>query len=63
MIGAVEKDAILRELTAEAERRFGRERLQALREALEATAAELAVVRAGAPGPEVEPMVYPHMAD
>jgi hypothetical protein len=34
-----------------------------LRDPLEATAAELAVVRAAAPGPEVEPMFYPHAAE
>ncbi len=63
MAGEMDKDAILRDLTAEAERRFGRGRLEALRDPLEATAGELAVVRAAAPGPEVEPMFYPHPAD
>ncbi len=57
------KDAILRDLTAEAERRFGRGRLEALRDPLEATAGELAQVRAAAAGPEVEPMFYPHVAE
>ncbi len=58
-----DKDAILRELLAEAEKRFGRGRLEAMRATLEATAAELAQVRAAPTGPEVEPMFYPHSAD
>ncbi len=58
-----DKDAILHELTAEAEKRFGRGRVDALRDALDVTAAELAQVRAAAVGPEVEPMVYPHAPD
>jgi tetrahydromethanopterin S-methyltransferase subunit G len=58
-----DKAAILRELMAEAEKRFGRGRLDAIREVLEATAAELAQVRAAAVGPETEPMFYPHPAD
>ena len=63
MAGDTAKDAILRDLITEAERRFGRARLEALRDPLEATAAELAVVRAAAPGPEAEPMFYPHAAE
>ncbi len=57
------KDVILRELMAEAEKRFGRGRVDALRDALDVTAAELAQVRAASAGPEVEPMFYPHAAE
>ncbi len=63
MAGDSGKETILRELMAEAEKRFGRARLDALREMLEATAAELAQVRAAAVGPETEPMFYPHPTD
>lgn len=63
MAGEKDKEAILRDLLAEAEKRFRRTRLDALREPLEVTAAELAQVRAGTPGPEVEPMFYPHAAE
>lgn len=63
MNGGTDRDGILQDLGAEAERRFGRERLEALREFLEATAAELAQVRAGAPGREVEPMFYPQTTE
>jgi hypothetical protein len=63
MTGDSDKDAILRELLAEAEKRFGRGRIEALRATLEATATELAQVRAAAAGPEVEPMFYPHSAE
>ncbi len=63
MPAETDKDAILRELLAEAERRFGRGRVEALRATLEATAAELAQVRAAAAGPEVEPMFYPHSTE
>ena len=61
MTGETDKDAILRELLAEAEKRFGTGRTEALRPTLEATAAELAQVRAATVGPETEPMFYPHM--
>jgi hypothetical protein len=63
MAGEADKDAILRELLAEAEKRFGRGRIEALRATLEATAAELAQVRAAPAGPEVEPMFYPHSTE
>ena len=63
MAGEADKNAILRELMAEAEKRFGRGRIDALRDALDATAGELAQVRAAAAGPEVEPMFYPHPTD
>ena len=63
MTGEADKDAIVRELIAEAEKRFGRGRVDALRDALDVTAAELAQVRAAAAGPEVEPMFYPHPTD
>ena len=58
-----DKNAILLELMAEAEKRFGRDRVDALRDALDATAGELAQVRGAAAGPEVEPMFYPHSTD
>ena len=63
MAGETEKEAILRDLLAEAEKRFGRGRIEALRATLEATGAELAQVRAAAAGPETEPMFYPHPTD
>ena len=63
MAGDSDQAAILRDLMASAEKRFGRGRLDALREVLEATAAELAQVRAAAVGPETEPMFYPHPTD
>lgn len=63
MAGDTDKDAILRDLMAEAEKRFGRERLEPLRDALEATAGELARVRAATTGPDTEPMFYPHAAE
>ena len=58
-----DKSTILRELMAEAEKRFGRGRTDALRDALDATAGELAQVRAAATGSEVEPMFYPHVPE
>ncbi len=63
MVGHADKDVILRDLLAEAEKWFGRGRVEALRETLEVTAAELAQVRAASAGPEVEPMFYPHAAE
>ncbi len=63
MAEQADKGAILSELMAEAEKRFGRGRVEALRETLEVTAAELAQVRAASAGPEVEPMFYPHAAE
>ncbi len=63
MTAETDRETILRELLAEAEKRFGRGRIEALRPTLEATAAELAQVRAAAAGPEVEPMFYPHVPD
>jgi hypothetical protein len=62
-MAGTEKDAILYELLAEAEKRFGPGRIEALRPTLEATAGELALVRAAVAGPEVEPMFYPQATD
>ena len=63
MTAEADKAAILRDLMASAEKRFGRGRVDAIREMLEATAAELAQVRAAAVGPETEPMFYPHQSE
>jgi hypothetical protein len=56
---SVTKDAILRDLTAEAEQRFGKARAGEIHEMLEVTAAELAQVRTAAAAPDSEPLVYP----
>jgi hypothetical protein len=63
MAPEADKAAILRDLMSAAEKRFGRGRVDAIRDMLEATAAELAQVRAAPVVPETEPMFYPHPAD
>ena len=63
MSESVSKDAILRDLAAEAEARFGKSRAGEIRDMLEVTAGELAQVRAAAAVPDSEPMLHPVPAE